>query len=140
MKTLLAGMLLIGFIALAVFGFIEITSSTMPNGETHRGCLASAVQNTDCPNKLSNFGSAFFHIAAFKFFSTLTLETIVSLSILLALITAAFLLIYFLELHLALAPMPTISHRQSAQSTFNPSSNLQLLLRWLALKELSPTR
>ena len=133
-------MILIGFVSLAVFGFTEMSAPGEHTSAGHRTCLASAVQRTNCPSALGDFGSAFFHIAAFKFFSTLTLETTVSLSILLALITAGLLLIYILNLHLALVPAPANSNHQSTQSKFHPTSNLQLLLHWLALKELSPTR
>src|SRR3989344_1206975 len=140
MKTFLATILLVGFVSLAVFGFAEMAMSNEHGNLTHRTCLASAVQNAACPKEIGDWGTAFFHIAAFKFFSTFTLETTTSLAILLALITVALLLIRFLERHLALIPIPINSYQQSTRTKFNPTSNIQLLLRWLALKELSPTR
>ncbi|MBI2100865.1 MAG: hypothetical protein HYT47_02495 [Candidatus Vogelbacteria bacterium] len=140
MKSLLAAILLVGFVGLAVFGFAEMIAPNGHGGLDHRTCLASAVQNTDCPKEIGDWGTAFFHIAAFKFFSTFTLETTVSLSILLALITAALLLISFFELSLVRASIPTNFYHQSNRSKFNPTSNLQPFLRWLALKESSPTR
>ncbi|MBI2097599.1 MAG: hypothetical protein HYT46_01545 [Candidatus Vogelbacteria bacterium] len=137
MKTFLATILLIGFVSLAVFGFAEMTMSNGHSNLTHKTCLASAVQNTDCPNEFGNFGSAFFHIAAFKFFSTLTLETMLWLLAILALVATIFRRRALTSRQLQLS----ISNFQSLISNLSPlTSHLQLLRRWLALKELSPTR
>lgn len=137
MKTLLAVTLLIGFVSLAVFGFIEMSAPGEHESAAHRTCLASAVQNTDCPNDFGAFGSAFFHIAAFKFFSTLTLETTLWLLAILALVTAIFLRHALSSRQLQLS----ISNFQFPISNLpHPVSHFQLLRRWLALKEFSPTK
>ena len=139
MKNLLATVLLIGFVSLAVFGFAEMASTDEHANTNHRTCLASAVQGIDCPNEFGNFGSAFFHIAAFKFFSTITLETALWLFAILALVAASYLV---RALASRLAPTITAVSFQPLISHLSlPTTHLQpLFLSWLALKELSPTQ
>ncbi len=85
MHRITAIVLVIGFLTLAVFGF-----AAMGHGEGHSRnvCVAAASQAAPCPEE-GSVAWAFFHVAAFKGFST----ALVSASVLAALLVLAALIV-----------------------------------------------
>ncbi len=71
MKTYLSAITLIGFISIAVFGFSAMAhqASFSEHGNGLNKCIAATVGGTDCPRG----ESPFFHLNAFKKFSTAVL-------------------------------------------------------------------
>lgn len=61
--------ILVGFVALSVFGFAGMLSSA-EMAHPDNTCLASLAQNGACPPPQFSFASALFHTNAFKVFST----------------------------------------------------------------------
>src|SRR3989338_7862409 len=68
MKTL-SLVILAGFIALSLFGFLGMLESS-DMSHTPNKCLASLAQNGACPPSENTVASALFHTNAYKVFST----------------------------------------------------------------------
>src|SRR3989338_8071977 len=93
MKKYLATILLIGFLGVAMFGFMWMPHQM----SSHSGsdCLASLVVNKSlCPDGDSTFSYAFYHFQAYEFFSS---AIIVSVAAVLTIIAFAFVPIFALK-------------------------------------------
>ncbi len=131
MKKLLSLLIIISVLVIGVFGF-----TSMNHGANHvTGCIASAVDNTPCPENIA--AMSVHHIQAFiSFFGVVPS---VPLILLLALLFAVFLSAGFFY----------IKHRDSILASrllwrvrFDPERQLsrsRKITRWLSLFENSPS-
>src|SRR3989338_1533603 len=83
MNSRLSILLIVGFLGIAIFGFMGMDTS----GHGHMDCIATAIQGKVCPETLSVIGFINFHFNAARFFSTAVFGSLViaALAILLAL-------------------------------------------------------
>src|SRR3989344_2844219 len=124
MNSVLAKLLLIGFIAIAVFGFLAMGHSS---GEW---CLASAANRAACPAGIS--GAVSFYTNAFKSFSLAVFAA--GGMILLAAVFGASSRLATVSL---LPALPQINFYQCP--VFFKSFSETRELRWLSLHENSPS-
>jgi polyferredoxin len=125
-------LLIIGFASIAVFGFIAMND----NEGGHTGCIAATAQGAVCPS--TNLGDFIaFHANAFRVFSTATFApSVLSLIALALLAFAGFALTLVL---LRENPLRRFLHLHvSSRSADTRTAEHELLLRSLALRELSP--
>ena len=135
----LATILLIGFVGVAIFGFMWMPHQM----SSHSGsdCLASLVVNKSlCPDGDSTFSYAFYHFQAYEFFSS---AIIVSVAVVLTIIAFAFIPISVLK---------NFDHRSVSRNQIiyikkrlfeisdSLHSNLKNFIRWLSLLENSPSQ
>lgn len=134
----LTTILLIGFVSIALFGFIGIPHQM--SGHSGSDCLASFVVGSSlCPDGNNSFSYAFYHIKAYQFFSNALIS---SFSIILAFITLAFVLTFiFREVDSRFVLRNQIFYLKKrlveiADSLHSSSSNF---IRWLSILENSPS-
>ena len=82
MRRTLSMLLIVGFVGVAVFGFVSMGHI---DGRSYDSCIAAAVQGIACVEESSSY---LFHFGAYKSFSTITLEGDSNLALELALIFA----------------------------------------------------
>ncbi len=128
MRNVVAGIAIIGFIGIGVFGIFA-----MHLGMDHSvQCLASLISNTaSCPNGSNILADIVFHSNAFKTFST-------ALVLFSAILSFGLMVLAFLFRRI---PLPTPASpfylKRTSKSPFFPA--FRKFFRWLALKEHSPT-
>lgn len=83
MRSLISLLLIIGFLGIAIFGFMGMGI----DGHGHMDCIATAVQGKICPEAFGAVGFINFHFNAARFFSTAVFGSLVlpALAVLLAL-------------------------------------------------------
>ena len=125
--------LLIGFVGLAVFG----TFGAHTGMQSHdSGCIAAAIQGTDCPKKTNLFEYVAFHLGTYKDVALATINNNVVGSFLLT-------FIYFLFAGFALSQIRSLKspqlvfHNRLTDFLYNPQE--QKLAHWLVLHKNSPT-
>ena len=125
MKQLGAALILVSFIAIAVFGIIA-----MGHTQGHEtSCLAKMAGNATCATE-NPLASLNFHLTTFKSFSQTTLATFLTLILML-------LMLLWRPTFLVLIPAQAskqTSRNYSLQDTQLP--NQRMLQRWLARHEL----
>jgi len=132
MKRLFVLLIVISFVAIAVFGFLGMDHDNMAGG----GCLASAANGSPCPEKANPFAVAFFHLNAFaKFGTALLVENLMLLfSILVALF--AILTIWGTGFKLQKQELTGFSSFRSLSVQYN--SFARKIAYWLTLLRNSP--
>lgn len=128
--------LVIGFVSLAVFGVLAV-NHTQEHG--HSGCIATAIQKSECPRQNSSLNYLAFHFDAFKDFSTAAFGKNIFFLLLTLILFAigAGLALFFGKI--ALPQLGSVSSR-SRNWEFFSSPQTQELTHWLALHENSPAR
>jgi len=124
MKEIGAGFLILGFVSVAVFGFLAMEHQA---GHELELCLAKTVQSAPCEKSESLFAST-YHARVFKSFSLTLLAALA--------VFAAFLLF------MGRSPEPalTFPDHSPEKASLKLISSLRLKkLKWLAFHETSPT-
>ncbi len=126
--------LLVGFVGIAVFGFLGMHVDM----ESHEnaGCIASMSQSAECPATTPADSSA-FHVNAFKGFSLATFDHTFMTGLLLAfafsfVTIASWLATYFLW------SIPSVFDRDRPRTILTSLQKI-VLTHWLALHENSPS-
>ncbi len=131
MKKLLSLLIIISVLVIGVFGF-----TSMNHGANHSvGCIASAVDNTPCPENIA--AMSVHHIQAFiSFFSVIpSIPFIFLLVLFLAVfLSAGFLYIKYRDLLLTNLAFWRIRHDPERQL-----ARPREIIRWLSLLENSPS-
>ena len=130
--------LLIGFVGVAIFGFVWMPHQM--SGHSGSDCIASLVVGKSlCPDGNNTFSYAFYHFQAYEFFSN---AIIVSVAAVLALIAFAFILTSVLKnfdpLFVSRNQIIYLKKRL-IEITDSLCSNLKNFIRWLSLLENSPS-
>ena len=120
-------LLLIGFVALGVFGALAMGGG---HGEGLAGCIAAVATGSTCAAYVSQLAMADFHVGAFTVFSTAVVDNAALLALLLA--AFAFLLAAGRPRDAGLAFAPYAYRPRSAR---NVAQSRQQLHSWLALFE-----
>lgn len=130
MRKAFAIAVLMGFVAIAVFGFAAMGSN---GGHGHNDCIASMANGTECSETPpGTFDS--FHLDAYRNFSLGILATAASvLFAALAAWTLAFGFVFELR-----APLPAFFGGLCLRDR-PPERAHEKLIRWLAFHETSPT-
>ena len=134
----LATILLIGFVGVAIFGFVWMPHQM--SGHSGSDCIASLVVGKSlCPDGDSTFSYAFYHFQAYEFFSS---AIIVSVAAVLAIIAFAFILTFVLKnfdpLFVSRNHITYIKKRLF-EITDSLCSSYKNLIRWLSILENSPS-
>lgn len=135
MKFWLTTLLIIGFIAITIFGSFAMNhDSTVGH---NKGCIAQTLQGTECPKKEEALSFLNFHLGAFRIFLTATLfKNLAGYFILLI----ALLFVSVFEIskinHIKPTPVRNHSSEQSLESFFLSQRHL---IHWLTLHENSPS-
>lgn len=132
MKSALATISIIGFISVAVFGFVGIGHISEA---AHYGCLAALSQNGICPStSAAPLEAAFSHLNILRSFSTALLTNILILLVL------AFTALYGLKN--SLSDQDTGGMREisfyAKKNDFIDNNFLNSSLSWLNLHQNSP--
>ncbi|MBM2818010.1 MAG: hypothetical protein HW401_600 [Parcubacteria group bacterium] len=134
----LATILLIGFVGVALFGFVWMPHQM--SDHVGSDCIASLVVGKSlCPDGNNSFSYAFYHFQAYEFFSN---AVIVSVAAVLAIIAFAFILTSVLK---NFDPRSVSKNQiiciKKRLFEINDSlhSNLKNFIRWLSLLENSPS-
>lgn len=131
MKTL-SLVILLGFIALSLFGFLGMLESS-EMAHAPNTCLASLAQNGACPPPGHTVASALFHTNAFKVFSTALLSLAV------VLLSLALLFTGFMQSLLKSVSLGTHSFARRIEESISQYLALQKLRLALVRLEHSPT-
>src|SRR3989344_4498172 len=124
-------LVLVGFVAIGVFGFAGM-SHDMSHGS---GCIASALNNTVvCPQDA--LSSALYHIAAYQSFSQATIISFSLSALVLLILLAALFAVRKRPLPIPSAPLRVLSKRRDD----TPLPRQEEFLRRLSLFENSPSR
>jgi hypothetical protein len=138
MKKYLATILLIGFVGVAIFGFMWMPHQM--SGHSGSDCIASLVVGKSlCPDGNNTFSYAFYHFKAYEFFSN---AIIVSAVAVLAIIAFAFILTFVLKNFdpLSISRNQIISLKKRLFEIIDSlCSSYKNLIRWLSLLENSPS-
>ena len=138
MRFVLTVTLLIGFIGITGFGFIEMDHGGN-HGMINNGCIAATVKGVGCPNGTGALDFLSFHLDAFRSFSSAVFgHNIVSL---LLFLTALALLAFFDTAgssSFRILELSALSRSRRFLEFFSPPQIAQNLTRWLALHENSP--
>lgn len=126
---LLPGILLVGFISIAVFGFMAMND----NHET--GCIATTVNGGVCPAQ-DPLGLANFYLSAFRYFSNAVFSGNFA-SFFLAVLVSALISSAVLSEKIFFSVKTFTSEQKRYFESFLPSFR-QTIVRWLALRENSP--
>lgn len=133
----LALILLIGFVSIALFGFVAIPHQM--SGHSGSDCLASFVVNKSlCPDG-NNFSYAFYHIQAYQFFSNALISSFVAIF---AVIALAFILTFvFREFDARPVFRNQIFYLKKRLTEIADSllSSFKIFIRWLSILENSPS-
>ena len=131
MKRFLTAALILSFVAIAVFGFLAIGHG--------QGCIATLAQGGECRNDNNPFAATFFHLDAFKEFSTAVFGD-ASVSLALAFIIFVFAMAaQTLSRSAGQIALPVLAVRwERLHQSFGAISK-EKLSRWLALHENSPS-
>ncbi|MBI2624366.1 hypothetical protein HYW67_02625 [Candidatus Parcubacteria bacterium] len=126
MDRLTAILLVVGFISIAVFGFIA-----MGHGEGHNqyACVAAASQAAPCPQD-GPVAWALFHAAAYKGFSTAVISVAV-----LAMLLAAVIAIFAFAVLVNAAAARGVLRMQISAVWESVAVSGQRLLKWLTICE-----
>lgn len=132
MKSALAIISIIGFVSVAVFGFLAIGHI---NEMAHRGCLAALSQNGICPSASNApLAAAFSHLNILKSFSSALLSNSVLLLVLTILFFSSYVLSFFrpfVGLSEAVLFLPRLLR--------NGENYISRNLNWLAIHFNSPS-
>lgn len=133
MKHFISLLLIISFVATAIFGFAIFDMS--PN-HSSGGCVASAINGTACPTSIMDM--ALYHISALQ---TLTIAVVPSISHWLLLLVSLLLISVsiFLFYKNLLLPRLEFSPQRLRGLALNSSYSRRKIISWLSLFELSPT-
>lgn len=101
--------------------------------ENHPSCIASAIQNGNCPIANTLFSFADFHLNALKFFSNAVFGANI-----LSLILTLFLVVGFTAL-LNEFLIPGLARERENLTRLNLSKAKWKFSRWLSFRENSPT-
>lgn len=130
--------LLIGFVGIALFGFIGMPHQMSEHLSSD--CIASFVVNKSlCPDGNNAFSYAFYHIQAYQFFSN---ALIGSFAAILAVIALAFILTFvFREIGSRLVLKNQIFYLKKRLTEIADSlhSSFRNFIRWLSILENSPS-
>jgi hypothetical protein len=126
--------LLVGFIAISVFGIFSMSDVGHDHADT---CIAATAQGADCPKESNPLSYLAFHLDGFKSLSSIT----VGENTLVLLIT----LVFFIagvgaaleRSNLVAPPLDRAYALRKNWQLFNVSSK-RAITRWLALHENSP--
>lgn len=122
----LVKLLLVGFIGIAVFGFLAMGHSADFKGK----CLASVVNRSICPVNMAD--AVNFYLSAFKSFSLAVLSFGLNLMALAAVFAAVLCFVIF-------SPLFNFNSFSFSKSVFAAPANIKRnFLRWLSLHEQSP--
>ncbi|MBI2639488.1 MAG: hypothetical protein HYW90_01180 [Candidatus Sungbacteria bacterium] len=129
MKPLFTLFVLIGFVGIAVFGFM-----IMGHGNDHGGCIVAIAKGIDCPEGWNTFSFAKFHLDTFRSFSAAIFSDSIG---------GLLLLLFFIVFWFGVIPrfqFYFLFNRPFAAYRFLDSSWLvrRELTHWLALHENSP--
>ncbi len=134
----LTTILLIGFIGIALFGFIGMPHQM--SGHSGSGCLASFVVGKSlCPDGANSFSYAFYHIQAYQFFSNALTSSVATI---LAIIASAFILIFALK---NFYTRPVLKNqnfylkKRIIEISNSLHSSFRNFIRWLSILENSPS-
>ncbi len=134
--------LLIGFVGMALFGFIGIGMShhVSAHSSSDSDCLASfVVGNSVCPDGNDSFSHAFYHIQAYQFFSsTLISSVIVIVSILASVFLLAFAFKIF-DAYFTSRSKTAYLRKRLTETIDSLHSSARNFIRWLSLLENSPS-
>lgn len=133
MRSILATILTISFVAVAIFGFVAIN----PNGgRSFNGCIAAASHGGSCPGEESPLNIFDFHINAFKSFSTAVFDLLILGFV--VFVAAPFVLKALQEIYRASLKQVLIDNRYKLRhkECLNSTSLIRKLFRWLAIHEL----
>lgn len=135
MKALVAGIILISFIVISVFGYTSVHYSGQH--KTVR-CITEQIGGAQCPDARNPFSLADFHIGALKIFSLAVAgEKAAGFISGLAILLASML---FTALGVVFLFVPQISaFFLRGLSISSPAYSRLKLINWLALHENSPT-
>lgn len=130
--------LLIGFIGIALFGFIGIPHQMSEHSSSD--CIASFVVNKSlCPDENNTFSYAFYHIQAYQFFSN---ALIISLLVISALFVGVFIFSFSLRDFFAqfvLKNQIICLKKRLIEIIDSLRSSSGNFIRWLSLLENSPS-
>ena len=130
--------LLIGFVSIALFGFIGMPHQM--SGHSSSDCLASFVVGSSlCPDGNNTFSYAFYHIQAYQFFGN---ALIGSFAAIFAVIALAFILTFvFREFDARLVLRNQIFYLKKRLTEIADSriSSFRIFIRWLSILENSPS-
>ena len=134
MRYLATTLLILSFLGIGIFGSALFDHAMMDGSSS--GCIASAVDGTECPTNIVDMTS--HHISALQTLTTTVVPPISSWLLLLAsllLISVSILLFYKDQLLPKLVPLPQRLRDLTLQSLFSR----QKVTSWLSLFELSPS-
>jgi len=126
--------LLVGFIAISVFGIFSMGGSEHDHAD---GCIAATAQSADCPKENNPLSYLAFHFDGFKSFSAVTVGEHSLVTLITQILFIGGIGVILARSKLA-APSPSRSYalRRNWQ-LFNVSSK-RAIIRWLALHENIP--
>ena len=129
MTKLLSLLLLTSILAIGIFGF-----ASMSHNDGHStGCVASTIDNTQCPENIVEM--SVHHIQAYLTFFSVILTTPILLSILIL----VFLMLVGFSAKLAGFQYAGVDRRLIRKKLEIKVSILRKLIRWLSLFENSPS-
>ncbi len=131
MKKLFVLLIVISFVAIAVFGFLGMDHNNMTGG-----CFASAANGSPCPTKASAFAIAFFHLNAFAKFGTALL--IDNLIVLFSLLITLFSVLTIWGTGFKLQKQEFIGFFSFKSLSVQYNSFARKIAYWLALLKNSP--
>ncbi|MEK7554375.1 MAG: hypothetical protein AAB518_00080 [Patescibacteria group bacterium] len=134
MKVYLISLLLIGFVAISVFGVFAMNHD---NEEVSRhGCLAATTKGIDCPIEEAPIAYLAFHLGALKHFVAVSFSTVALLLHALVFLIVSIVLLS-LSRKIGVSQSDLLYFRFPWLSPFNPVFARELT-GWLALHENSP--
>ncbi len=130
MRLIFSKVLILAFISLAVFGLFGMGDM---NG-SHVNCIASEIQNGNCPVANTLFSFAGFHLNALKIFSSAVFGANI-----LSLIIALFLIRGFIGLLKFKFLIPVFARESENLTRLNLLKAGWKFSRWLSFRENSPS-
>lgn len=134
----LTTILLIGFVGIALFGFIGMPHQM--SGHSGSDCLASFVVGSSlCPDGNNSFSYAFYHIQAYQFFSK---AIIASFALILLAIVSSLILLFVLrnfDIWLVFKNHIIYLKKRLDEIVDSLHSSFRNFIRWLSLLENSPS-
>jgi len=131
MKRFLTAALILSFVAIAVFGFLAIGHG--------QGCIATLARGSECRNTTNPFAATFFHLDAFKEFSTAVFGD-ASVSLASALVILVFAMgARVLSRSAEQSTLPALAARWERPRQYFGAISQEKFSCWLALHENSPS-
>lgn len=133
MKFIATLLLIMSFVGIGIFGSALFDHTMM--GSSNTGCVASAVDGTECPTSI--VAMTLHHISAIQTLTT-TLPSSSNWLLLLAslLLVAVSILLFYKD---SLLPNPNLLPQRLRELTLNSLHSQQKITSWLSLFELSPS-